>query len=267
MGNLRNVIPFLMVLGLGACDQGAPTLADYDLVDLSHTYDAQTLYWPTSPSAFDHEELSYGETEGGYFYSAYSVATPEHGGTHIDAPIHFGAGKETVDQIALERLFLPVFVIDIRDNAANDPDYRLTLGDVEAFEAEHGAIAQGSAVLALTGWDQYWPDAKTYLGDDTPNAASNLHFPSFGEEAVRFLIEERDVQLIGLDTASIDYGQSKDFMVHRITAEKNIPGLENLKGLENLPPTGAYIMALPMKIGGGSGAPVRVVGMVKKRKP
>jgi kynurenine formamidase len=235
---------------------------DYQLVDLSHAYNAETLYWPTSPSAFDHEELSFGQTDGGYFYSAYTLATPEHGGTHLDAPIHFGADKQTVDQIPLESLFLKAFVIDVREKADADPDYRLTLDDVQEFEATFGQIEKGSAVLLMTGWSANWPDALSYLGDDTPNDASNLHFPSFGEEAVKFLVEERDVKMIGIDTASIDYGASTDFMIHRVVAEHNIPGLENLTGLDQLPPFGALIIALPMKIEGGSGAPARVVGLI-----
>lgn len=248
---------------ISACDQNPDQGFDgFQMVDLSHAYNAETLYWPTSPSVFDHEELSFGQTEGGYFYSAFSLATPEHGGTHIDAPIHFGAGKQTVDQIPLETLFLKAFVIDVRGKAKADPDYRLTLEDVQGFEASHGQIEDGSAVLLLTGWSEFWPDALTYLGDNTPGGASNLHFPSFGEEAARFLAEERGVKMIGLDTASIDYGQSTDFMVHRIVAENNIPGLENLKGLDQLPPVGAMIIALPMKIEGGSGAPARVVGLI-----
>ncbi len=257
------VILFLSTVGLlAACDRPAPGFDDYQLVDLSHPYNSETLYWPTSPSAFDHEELSFGQTEGGYFYSAYTLATPEHGGTHIDAPIHFGKGKQTVDQIPLETFFLKAFVVDVREQARGNPDYLLTLEDIRNFETNHEQIEPGSAVLLMTGWSAFWPDALTYLGDDTPNDASNLHFPSFGKEAVKFLIEERGVKMIGIDTASIDYGQSKDFPVHRLAAEHNIPGLENLTGLDTLPPTGAMIIALPMKIESGSGAPVRVVGLI-----
>lgn len=260
------ILVFSIVGFLSACDEKPdPGFADYRMVDLSHPYNGETLYWPTSPSVFDHEELSYGETVGGYFYSAYSLATPEHGGTHIDAPIHFGKGKQTVDQIPIETFFLKAFVIDVREKAQANPDYRLTLADVLEFEAENGQIENGAAVLLFTGWSEFWPEALSYLGDDTPGEASNLHFPSFGEEAVRFLIKERGVKMIGLDSASIDYGPSTDFIVHRIVAENSVPGLENLTGLENLPPRGALIIALPMKIEGGSGAPVRVVGLVKKR--
>ena len=257
------LIAFLSFLITGCEDQTRNPFQGFEVVDLTHVYNNETLYWPTSPSAFDHDELSYGMTDGGYFYSSYWLATPEHGGTHLDAPIHFYEGKRTVEQIPVAELFLPLIVIDVSEQASANPDYRLSLEDVQNFEAAFGPVPAGSAVLMRTGWSDSWPDALSYLGDDTPNDASNLHFPGFGAEAVRFLIEERRVKLIGIDTASIDHGPSKDFMVHRIAGEHNVPGLENLTNLDGLPPAGAFIIALPMNIEGGSGAPARVVALVK----
>lgn len=237
-------------------------LGKQEIIDLSHAYNKDTIYWPTSPSKFSLKQLAYGPTEAGFFYSANTFATPEHGGTHIDAPIHFHAGGQTVDQIPLEQLILPGIVIDVTNKTMQDRNYRLTREDVLMFEAAHGQITAGSAVLLRTGWGKYWPDVKKYLGDDTPGDASKLKFPSFGEGAVRLLVEERKVALIGLDTASIDYGPSKDFIVHRVAAEHNIPGIENLANLDKLPATGFMLIALPIKIEGGSGGPVRVVALV-----
>ncbi len=237
-------------------------LSTANLVDLSHTYSSDTLYWPTSPSEFEHKELSYGRTEEGFFYSAYSLCTPEHGGTHLDAPIHFFEGRQSVDEIPLKNLLLPAVVIDISEQSAGDRNYRLTMEYLQEFEAKHGQIPSGSAILLRTDWDKYWPDAMGYLGDDKPGDASNLSFPSFGAEATGFLVKIRGAKLIGLDTASIDYGKSKDFPVHQVVAEANIPALENLTNLKALPPIGAFIIALPMKVGGGSGAPVRVVAIL-----
>ena len=245
-----------------------PTLsfAEYQLVDLTHAYNAQTIYWPTSPTAFSLETLSKGPTPGGWSYSANSYASPEHGGTHLDAPLHFGEGQHATEQISLERLMAPAVVIDVRSAAAADPDFALRREDVLAFEAEHGRIAAGTIVLLRTGWSTRWPNRKAYLGDDTPNDASKLHFPAFGAEAARLLVEERDVAVLGADVASVDIGQSKDFQVHRIAAAKQVPGLENLTNLEALPATGAYVIALPMKIEGGSGGPLRAVAMVPRTK-
>ena len=242
----------------------ATDLSSYRVVDLTYNYNEQTIYWPTSPSKFKLDQLSYGKTEAGFFYSANSFSTPEHGGTHIDAPIHFDKNGRTVDQIPLEQLFVPAVVIDVSEKTKNDRNYRLTSEDVLAFENVHGEIKPGTAVLLRTGWGKYWPDRKAYLGDDTPGDASHLAFPSFGESAARLLIEQREVVLIGLDTASIDYGQSKDFIVHRIAAKHNVPGIENIANMELLPDTGFMLIALPVKIEGGSGGPVRVIALLPR---
>ena len=234
------------------------------IVDLTHPFNARTPYWPTSPSGFRLDTLAAGETPGGYYYSAYAYSAPEHGGTHLDAPVHFAEGRASADQVPLERLMAPAVVIDVSARAAADPDYRLTPEDVLAFEARHGRIAPGTIVLLRTGWSGRWPDRRAYLGDDTPGDASGLHFPSFGDAAARLLVEERRAGALGADVASIDYGQSTDFRVHRIAAAADVPGLENLAGLDALPPTGAFVIALPMKIEGGSGAPLRAVALVPR---
>ena len=237
-------------------------LEGVQIVDLSHTYNEDTLYWPTSPSAFEIDQLSYGDSGNGYFYSANAFSTPEHGGTHLDAPIHFYADRQTVAEIPLNRLIGPAVVIDIRAKTADNPDYRLSVEDIVAWEKQHDMIPADHIVLLHTGWSRFWPDAKAYLGDDRNGDASNLHFPSFGPEATRLLVEERNAMILGVDTASIDYGASKEFMVHRIAAKHNVSGLENLTNLDQLPAKGAYIIAFPMKIEGGSGSPVRVAALI-----
>ena len=234
------------------------------VVDLTHPFNAKTVYWPTSPSRFELERLAYGPTPGGYFYSAYTVSTPEHGGTHLDAPAHFARDGWTAEQIPLQRLIGPAVVIDISEAASANRDYRLSRDDVIAFEARHGRIAPATLVLLRTGWSRHWPDVKAYLGDDTPGDASRLSFPSYGEEAARLLVEEREVSVLGVDTASIDYGRSTDFLVHRAAAARNVAGLENLTNLDQLPATGATVIALPMKIEGGSGGPLRAIGLVPR---
>ena len=239
-------------------------LARTRLVDLTHAFDSNTVYWPTAPSPFVLDRLAFGLTPGGYFYSANAFSAPEHGGTHLDAPIHFAESRQTVDRIPLERLVAPAVVIDVSRQAAADADYRLTTADVTAFESRHGRIPAGSIVLLRTGWSARWPDRKAYLGDDTAGDASALRFPSFGEDAARLLVEERAVAALGADVASIDYGRSSDFSVHRIAAARNVYGLENLTNLDALPPTGAVVVALPMKIAGGSGGPVRAIALVPR---
>lgn len=239
-------------------------LKDARIVDLTHPFDQHTIYWPTSPSSFQLKRLSYGKTNAGYFYAANSFCTPEHGGTHFDAPIHFAEGRLTVDQVPVRQLIGQGVVIDVRSQASANPDYRLAAEDVRRWEAAHGQIPKAAIVLLRTGWGARWPDRKRYLGDDTPGDASHLHFPSYGREAAEFLVAERKVAALGVDTASIDYGPSTDFIVHRITNGANVPGLENLANLEEVPEQGAWIIALPMKIAGGSGGPLRIVALIPR---
>ena len=233
------------------------------VVDLTHTFDATTIYWPNSPSAFELKRLHYGPSDAGYFYSANTFCTPEHGGTHLDAPIHFAEHGPAVDQVSLDRLVAPAVVIDVTRAAAADPDYRLSLEDVRAWERQ-GAVPAGAIVLLRTGWSARWPDRKRYYGTDAAGDASHLHFPSFGEDAARYLVETRHAGALGVDTASIDYGPSKDFIVHRVVNGAGVPGLENLDHLDALPERGAWVVALPMKIGGGSGAPLRAIAFLPR---
>jgi kynurenine formamidase len=242
----------------------AVDLARVDLIDLTHSIGKNTLFWPTSPSGFELKELSRGPTPGGYFYSAYSFSAPEHGGTHLDAPVHFAENGLSTERIPLESLIAPAVVIDVSAQAAADRDYRLTPGDIATFEAASGRIPAGSVVLLRTGWDKHWGDRMAYFGDTTAGKATNLHFPGYGADAARILVDERNVAGLGIDSPSVDYGPSQDFMVHRIGAAKNVYNLENLASLDRVPVTGAYIFALPMKIEGGSGGPVRAVAVVPK---
>ncbi len=244
---------------------GPEVVAGWRMVDLSHGYGGDTLYWPTDTTGFRLETLAEGQTPGGYFYAARQFATAEHGGTHLDAPFHFADGGATVESIPLERLVLPGIVLDVSQSAAADPDYLVTPDDVLAWEENHGRVPKGSAVLVRTGWAARWPDALAYLGDDTPGETGNLHFPGIGEAAARLLVEERGVGLLGIDTASVDYGQSTDFIVHRIGAAADVPNLENVADLSSLPPSGFLLAALPMKIAGGTGAPVRIVALIPPR--
>ena len=237
---------------------------DYRMVDLTHAYGKDTIYWPTAPSKFELTTLADGVTEGGFYYSAYALCSPEHGGTHLDAPAHFSESGLPNHALPLESLIAPAVVIDVSAKAAADRNYRLSVEDIRNFEARHGTIGSGTIVLLRTDWSKHWPDVAAYMGDDTPGDASRLSFPSYGLDAATLLVEERGVVMLGVDTASIDYGASQDFPVHRAAAAHNVGGLENLTNLADLPATGSTVLALPMKIEGGSGGPVRVVALVER---
>ena len=235
--------------------------AAFAVIDLTYPFDANTLYWPGGEGSFQLKQLHFGRTAGGFFYSAYSMCAPEHGGTHIDAPIHFAEGGLTVDRIPPERLVGPAVVVDVSAKAAKDADYRVTVADLEAEEKARGAIPRGAIVLIRTGWAKKWLDRKAYFGDDKPGDASNLHFPGLSAEGAKLLVA-RGVSGVGLDTASIDHGPSKDFIAHQILMGAGVYAIENLASLDRLPPRGATLYALPMKIGGGSGAPARVFAVL-----
>jgi kynurenine formamidase len=255
-------------LSLAVCTRSAAAqaidLTRHRLVDLTHAFGARTLYWPTASSGFRLDQLAFGQTPGGFFYAAYAFSAPEHGGTHLDAPIHFAETGTTADRVPLEQLVAPAVVIDVAAKATADPVYRLTRDDVLAFEQRHGRIGRGTIVLLRTGWSSRWADRQAYFGDATPGDASKLRFPSYGAEAAELLVRERGVAALGADVASIDYGPSTDFAVHRVAAAANVPGFENLTRLEELPPTGAVVIALPMKIEGGSGGPLRAIALVPR---
>lgn len=231
-------------------------------VDLSHPFDEDTLYWPTA-QGFSLERGFEGLTEEGYWYAAHRFSGAEHGGTHMDAPYHFAEEGRTAEAVTLERLIGPAAVVDVAEAAAEDPDLAVGREALLAFEAEHGRLEPGTILLLRTGWGERWPDAERYLGTARrgPEAVSELHFPGLAASGARLLVE-RGVAAVGIDTASIDPGQSGAFDAHRVLMAEGIPLFENLAELGRLPPRGATLVALPMKIGGGTGAPLRAVAFL-----
>ncbi|MGX1930067.1 cyclase family protein [Flagellimonas sp. 2504JD4-2] len=238
--------------------------AQKKIVDLSHTYSDKTVYWVTAQE-FELDTVFNGQTEKGYFYAANNFKTAEHGGTHIDAPIHFAENKQTVDQIPLERLIGNAIKIDVSAKAMDNPDYLVSTTDFMDWEQQHGTtIPDGSIVLLQTNFSKFYPDKIKYLGTDQrgEEAIKLLHFPGLSPKAAQWLVDERNIASIGIDTPSIDYGQSQYFESHVILLGQNIPAFENLTNLDRLPSTGFEIIALPMKIEGGSGAPLRIVAIL-----
>ncbi len=244
---------------------GAPPSAPWEgpLVDLTHAFDENTVFWPTA-QAFKLEVVAAGRTEAGYYYAANNFCTAEHCGTHIDAPIHFAEGGHTVDQIPLERLIGPGVVIDVSEKCADNPDYQVQVADFTAWEQKFGEL-RDVIVLLRTGYGRFWPDRVRYMGTDEmgPEAVPKLHFPGLHPDAARWLVENRRIKAIGLDTPSIDYGQSSTFDSHVILYTNNIPAFENVANLDELPEKDFTVVALPMKIKGGSGGPLRIVAVMR----
>jgi len=230
------------------------------VVDLTHTLDDQSPYWPegTAQSPFHATSVATIE-QGGYF--ARKLEMPEHFGTHMDAPAHFDPKGPTVDQIPATQLLGAAIVVDVSDGARSNSDYRVTAQDVKNWEKVNGAIPSRCVVFFRTGWSQRWPSQKDYMNQD---AQGTLHFPGLSVEAARYLLDHAHPAGIGIDTASIDYGPSKDFEVHHLTLSAGLFHLENVASLERVPARGAYVVALPMKLLGGSGSPARVLALVPR---
>ncbi|MPY89804.1 MAG: cyclase family protein [Luteitalea sp.] len=242
--------------------QQLATEEDIRLVDLTHPLSPQSLYWPTG-SPFEHRRLAWGMNEEGLWYAAAAFSSPEHLGTHLDAPIHFAEEGWTATDIPIDRLVAAAAVIDISARSARIADTTLDPDDVTTWERMNGALPRGSMLIVRTGWSSRWPDWERYYGSKTPKDAGTFHFPGVSQQAATMLVE-RGVAGVGIDTASIDPGVSTTFEAHRVLAAANIFNLENLANLDELPVTGGVIVALPMKIEGGSGGPTRVVAIVPR---
>ena len=264
----RPIVVAVLTVVLVTAAAGKPCQAQQPLgspVDLTHAFGDSTIYWPTA-DPFQLEVVAHGRTEGGWWYAANSFTTAEHGGTHLDAPIHFAEGKRTAAEIPLDDLIGPAVVIDVTDAAAADPDLLIDVPALEAWEGRNGRIPERSIVLLWTGWSVRWPDAERYLGTARrgADAVAGLHFPGLDPAAAGWLVAERAVRAVGIDTASIDRGQSTDFRAHQVLAEADVPIFENVAALERVPPTGAWVVALPMKIARGTGGPLRIVAFVPR---
>ena len=265
-------IPLLSVIILSCTDKAKPKEVEtikqpeepsQRIVDLTHTFSEETVYWVTAKE-FQLDVVAKGDTDKGFFYAANNFETAEHGGTHIDAPIHFSKGKQATDEIPLERLIGKAIKIDVSKNALQDVDYLVSVQDFMDWETENGQIEDGTIVLLETGHSKYYPDKLKYLGTDQrgDEAVKLLHFPGLSPEAATWLVENRKIKSIGIDTPSIDYGQSEYFKSHVILLSENIPAFENVTNLEALPAIGFEVIALPMKIKDGSGGPLRIIALV-----
>ncbi len=232
-------------------------------VDLTHAFSEESIYWPTADT-FKKTTVAEGDTDAGYYYSAYNFSAAEHGGTHLDAPIHFSKTGNSVDQIQLEQFVGNGVLIRIADKAMNDRNYQLSVEDILQWERENGPIENNSILLIDTGSSKFWPDMKKYMGTDERGeaAVSKLVFPGIHPSAAQFLVTQRQIKAVGLDTPSIDFGGSRLFESHQILYAKNVLGFENVANLGELPAKGFTVIALPMKIAGGSGGPLRIVAFI-----
>jgi kynurenine formamidase len=256
---MRIVLGLLFCLTL--CVSSTHAVDDKKIIDMTYPFAEDTLHWPTA-KPFHLEKVSEGRTAAGFWYSSYNYGGSEHVGTHLDAPFHFAEGKWTTDQIPLARTIGPGVIIDVRRAVQSDRDYLLSVQDIRRWEKRFGRIPNAAIVIMYSGWGKHWSNRKLYFGTDEAGDVVNLHFPGFSKEAAEFLIRQRAVKAVGVDTPSIDHGPSRDFIVHQTLGAANVPIFENVAALDRLPSKSATIFAIPMKIQGGSGAPLRIFAQV-----
>lgn len=248
-----------LLLALAGC-ASSTVIDESKIVDLTWSFDENTVYWPTA-DRFRLERVAWGPNEDGDWYASNNYSASEHGGTHLDAPIHFHPDRLTTAEIPIQQLVGPVHVIDITRQCGTDSTYLLQPSDLERHESQYGPIRPGDIVLIHTGFGRYYPDLQRYLGSEVRGRVEGLRFPGIGEAAAHALVD-RKIAMVGLDTASLDHGPSTHFDAHRVLCAADIPGLENVAHLERLPPTGATLIALPMKIAGGTGGPCRIIAIL-----
>jgi kynurenine formamidase len=268
LGQMAGGLVVLCALVCAGCAAGhsrsdGPAWEQSRLIDLTHAFETDTIVWPTEQN-FRLILQQAGETAGGYYYASNRLEMAEHGGTHVDAPIHFSRSGQTLDQVPIERLVGTAVRIDVTAQCARDRDYLVTVQDFERWETAHGRIPARAIVLVDTDFARYWPSRQHYLGTELkgPEGVRALHFPGLHPEAAAWLVRERQVKAVGIDTASIDYGQSTRFETHVALLSQNVPVFENLGSLRGLPYRGFDVIALPMKIAGGTGGPLRAIAVL-----
>ena len=225
------------------------------VVHLSHIIDPEIPLWPGDPPV-EFETVTELEKDG-YYLRRFSLG--EHIATHMNAPNSFYPQGISIDQYPAESLIAKAVVIDIRQQVGTNPDYALTLSDVLAWEQPYGQIPQGSVVLLFTGWQSKWSDQKAFINSDT---AGGLHFPGFSSEATQFLLSQRQIAGVGIDTHGVDSGQDITFATNRLVLEQSRIVLENLTNLDQLPAVGTTLIMGVLRLKGGSGSPATVLALV-----
>ncbi len=251
-----------LALALLLFAQHKPSMPDptayHTIIDLTHTLDNHSPNWEgTETSPFHATELGSIKHDG---YYSRIFTTQEHYGTHLDAPSHFTDGAWTVDQIPAERLIRPLVILNVRNQAHNNPDYEVSVKDIATWEDVHGQIPAGAVVMAYTGWEDRWHSQKEFRNEQPDHLT---HYPGFSLQAAEFLVQTRGAVGLGIDTMSVDKGATTTYPVHHFTSKAGVYHLENVANLALVPPAGATVVVAPIKLENGSGSPARVLAMVK----
>ena len=224
------------------------------VVDMTHGLNADFPTYFGVPGIEQEQLFNFAESG----FNLFSLTLNEHTGTHIDAPLHFSADGQSVDEIPVENLVVPLCVIDIAARAAEDADTQVTPDDIKAWMASHGDIPDNACVAMHSGWaSKVGTDGFRNVGADDA-----MHFPGFHIEAANMLMEETGAKSLAVDTLSLDHGPSADFATHYAWLPTNRYGIENLAGLDQVPASGATLVVGAPNHTGGSGGPARIFAMV-----
>jgi kynurenine formamidase len=254
----------LVALGAGCARQRPPPglldrLRAARVVDLTHTLSPAFPFIPVKDATFPFRISPIATiAQRGVYANKWELT--EHNGTHIDAPSHFWEGGDHLPAIPLHDLIVPAVVIDIRQRAARDPDAKVEMTDIGAWERRHGRIPAGAAVLMLSGWQARAGSADSFVNADRQGT---LHFPGFSLAVIRHLVQDRQVVGVGVDTLSIDPGNDPRYQGHRVLARANRWALECLASLDALPPAGAILVVGASKVALASGGPARVLALIE----
>lgn len=229
---------------------------ELELLDLTHPLSESTQHWPGGVPFSKRLLVDY---DRGYRKFMFQMA--EDVGTHVDSPAHFFEGMATIDRLPLRDLIGPGVVVDVREKVARDPDYLLSIEDLKAWEGRFGAMPEGAIVAMLSGWGSRWGNTESYRNMDERGV---MHFPGYSRESAEFLVSEREVAGIGIDTLSLDFGGSSDFPVHRIMFEAGKFQMENMANLELLPASGALIFAIPLLVEAAPEAVARIFALTAR---
>ncbi|XP_041377280.1 isatin hydrolase-like [Gigantopelta aegis] len=232
----------------------------FRVVDLTHSQGVTTLYWPGNVD-FNFTILARGQTEN-FWLEANWFGTAEHGGTHLDSPSHFSQGQWRTHQIPPSRLIGPGAVIDLKPQAIENPDYRVTIRDLEKWEQSHGRIPNGAIVLINFGWAHRYPNRSLVFNTNDTENSTTFHFPGIHEDTARWMAANRNISIVAVDTPSVDSGQAVHFPVHQIFGRNNIPGVENVANIDALPVTGSTVFVGVIKLFDGSGGPTRIMALI-----
>ena len=248
---------FLFILALSGLIQ-TPAFATH-YIDLSHELSDKTLNWPGQKN-FKPSDTYEENLPGNASVRTRDFQATEHTGTHIDAPVHFSKGHIDISQVKLSQLIGPAIQVDVHNKVKSNPDYQIDIPDFLEWEKKYGLIPPNSIIMLNTGYDKYWNDFKKYSGTSRTDkdAATDFHFPGLHPKAAEWLVNQRKVKAVGIDTFSIDYGKTNNFPTHQILTNKDIPIFENVCHLDELPPNHFNIFAMPLKIKNGTGSPARI---------